>query len=344
MLSVNAEDLLPTITAALKLPDVTIESVADQVGLLDTESYLPETGLMGPSRIPSPLLAALQMAIPGETGGPVTFNGYTYYFQVIARDDGTAEDFEALREGLAKQWQKQQVGLLSSSLIEDLKAKYQVDVDAELVAKIGLDPLEPELASKIAVKIDDIDVTAQSIQESLVKDFKLRYGGKDVQEEMLSAVRERVINDMLNQTLTAKEAMARHYEERDPLRKNYQFYCQNRLIKELEQQMVQTQTEITEADIENAYQRDITSFTRKALVELSMVTTREEKLARVVEAQLLKGEDFNVAVELLAPLGVNVEKIPMEHLPEPVRVAVLDMSAGQVSRMIPVGEELFLSS
>jgi parvulin-like peptidyl-prolyl isomerase len=340
MVSVETEEARRTVEEALA-GGATLGVAAEQAGLLDSPSYMDQTGLMRPAKLPAPLLEAVQKVRPGETGGPVPFAHYTYFFEVLERDDGTDEDFETLRKGLAEQWGKQQVARLTSELIERLRTKYQVEVNDELVDKIGFEPLDPETAGQVAVQIGNIQVLAQTVQESVAKDYRLRYGQHGDHSQVLAKVRRRVIADMVSQTVSGMEALDRHYEEQEPFRKTYRFYCQNRMIKELEQELIASQISITDADIEAAYRENIEAFTRKGLVELAMVQTKEKELARLIEGSLQQGEAFHKAVAPVAPRGVEVQKVPLDHLQEPVKEALASMTPGQVSQMISVGEEFF---
>lgn len=340
MVSVDQEQAGQAVAAALA-GGASLEAAAEAAGLLDSPAYLAETGLMRPAKLPEPLLEALRGMQVGETAGPVSFAHYTYFFQVLERDDGSEEDFETLRAGLARTWHKQQVGRLTAALIERLREKYQVEVDDELVGQIGLEPLEPALAEQVAVRIGNLQVLAQAVQESVAKDFQLRYGRHGDQEQELDGVRRRVIADMLSQTLTGMEALDRHYEEREPFRTTYRFYCQNRMIKELEQELIAPQVQITPADIEAAYRENIAEFTRTGLVEVAMVQTREAELARLAELRLQQGGSFDQAVAPFAPRGVEVQKIPSDHLQPPIRQALASMAPGQVSPMIAVDDEFF---
>ncbi|MCK4536751.1 MAG: hypothetical protein KAT93_07035, partial [Desulfuromonadales bacterium] len=284
LVSVETDEARQAVEDALSDGE-SLEVAAEAAGLLDGPSYLAETGLMRPAKLPEPLLEAVQQIQKGETGGPVSFAHYTYFFEVLERDDGTDDDFEALRKGLAEKWGKQQVARLTAEMMERLRTKYQVEINDELVEKMGLEPLAAEDAEQVAVKIGNIQVSAQVIQVAMAKDYKLRSGRHGNQEQELTQVRQRVIADMLGQTLSSLEALDRHYEERDPFRKTYRFYCQNRMIKELERELIAPQTSLTDADIEAAYRENIDAFTRKGLVELIMVQTKEKELAQRIKGR-----------------------------------------------------------
>ena len=339
MVSIETEEASEPLVFALA-GGATLDAAAEQAGLLDTPAFMAETGLMRPGRLPGPMLDAVMQKQVGDMGGPVSIDKYTYFFEVLERDDGSDEDFATLRDSLTRQWEKLQVKLLTNELVARLKVKYEVEINEELVAQIGLEPLDPEIASQVALQIAEVQVTASTLQQSIAKDYKLRYRKHKDQGEALVRVRKRVIADMLNQTLIGMEAMARHYEEQEPFRKSYRYYCQNNIIKILTQELIAPNVVITEADIEAAYRENINAFTRTGLVEIALVKTKENELAQLIEGRLLQGEEFNKVVAPIAPLGVKVEKIPLDHLEKPVKEAIAGMRPGQVSRMIPVGDEL----
>lgn len=316
-----------------------LADIAKKVGLADSPLYMEKTDLLRPARLPAPLLEAVGEAQSGAIGGPVAVGEFTYFYEVLERDNGSDEDLKTLWDRLARQWRKAQEHRLTADLVEVLRKKYPVEVNDDLLARIGLDPLSSEDAESIVLKIDESQVSGRAFQEALAKDVKLRHSRHQVQEEMLEVARKRVIGDMVSQTLTSIEALARHYEEREPFNKTYLFYCQNSLVKAFQRAVIAPQVSVSEADIEAAYQANIADYTRKGMVELAMVQTKEAKLAQRVEEQLLRGANFEQTVAPLAPLGVTPRKVPLNHLPEPVKDVLEDMAPGQVSRMVPIGEE-----
>jgi len=340
MISVDSDADQQTVADALA-GGATLEAAAEAAGLMDSPAFMAETGLMRPAKLPAPLLEAVRTMQTGELGGPVTFGHFSYFFEILERDNGSDEDFESLRDSLARQWHKQQASRLTADLIKRLREQYQVEVHGDVIDQIGLEPLDPAVAEQVAVRIGNLQVLAQAVQQSVAKDFKLRYGPHGDVSQELAGVRQRVIADMLSQTLTGMAALDRHYEEREPFLETYRFYCQNRMIKELEQAVVAPQVEITDADIAAAYRDNIDEYTRKGLVELAMVQTREAELARLIETRLQQGEAFDQVVAPVAPRGVAVQKVPLEHLQEPLQQAVAGMATGQVSQMIPVADEYY---
>jgi len=341
LVTADTEETRQSIEASLA-SGATLEAAAQAAGLAESSAYMAETGMLRKQKMPEPLLVAVLQSQVGETGGPVSFAHYTYFFEVLERVDGTDEDFETYRKGLTDQWYKQESDRFTNELMERLREKYKVEVNKAVVEKVGMEPLDDEIADLVAVQIGEIKVLASGLQASVAKDMKLRYAKHPNPEEKLVSVRERVIADMLGQTLSGMEALERHYEEKDPFRKTYRFYCQNRLIKELEQAVVAASLPaLTDEDIDAAYRESIDTFTRKGLVEVAIVETREVELAQRVEGRLQRGEDFQTAIAPIAPRGVETRTTPLDHLQEPLREALAEMAPGQVSEMIPVEDQFF---
>ena len=318
-----------------------VEVAAEKAGLLDTPGYLPETGLMRPDRLPAPLLEAVRTMSSGEMGGPVDFEHYSYFFEILERDDGNEEDFATLHRSLTKKWKKEQESRLTAELLARLRTKYNVEIHDDVVDQIGVDPLDPKLAEKVAFSIGDLHVQAKSVHKSLVSDYNLRYGYNNGKGADLADLRNRLINGMIGQSLSGIEALDRRYEKKAPLRKTYRYYCQNRMIKELEQELIAQQIELSDEDIDAAYRENMDMFIRTGMVEIEMVQTREEELARIVEKELQQGRDFLQATAPIAPLGPKSQRVPVDHLDPPIKAALADLAPGQASKMISVGEEYF---
>jgi len=318
---------------------IEFDAAAEQAGLLGTSDYLAQTGLKRPKNMPESLLDVVRDMQVGQVGGPVDVNQHTYFFEVLERNDGTDEDFEKLGAPLRKMWRKQENNRLTGELIERLKIKFEVEVDQAVLEKISLEPLEPEVAELVAIRFGDMQVQAKAVQEVLIKDHEMRFGFHGAGTPDIAALRESVVYGIISQTLVGLESLDRRYEEEGPLRKEYRFYCQNRMIKELEQEISAQFDPLSDAEIEAAYHDNIDNYTQAGLVEVATVQTREEALAERVAVKLQQGGEFEQTVAPIAPLGVKTRKVPFDHLEEPVRNALSDLAPGQVSSMIPVGNE-----
>ncbi len=338
MLAVTDEEQAHVVRSFLDR-GITLDKVAAAAGLKGLAEELEATGPLRFTRIPESLRElALQLKV-GEVGGPASFGHSRYFIEVLDRNDGTDEDFETVKQVLIQDALKRQEYQLTLELVEQLKNDYAVEVYNEVIEAIQPGAIDAELAGKIAVKIDQTEVPAKVIFDAAAKAQKLRGQARTGAEDFLSS-KARVVNDLLVQTLTSMEALARHYEEIPPLKYTYEFYAQHRLIKELEATILQPQVKVAESDISVYYRENSNDYAREGLLELAIVKTRERELAAKLHDRLKAGEDFFVVMKPIAPAGVEVKKLPLQHLSPQLQKEVGRLSDGQVVGGIEEGEEV----
>ncbi len=316
-----------------------LDQVVETAGLQGVVEQMEATGPMRYTRIPESLQPLAMSLKPGEAGGPASFGHSWYFIEVLDRGEGNEADFEIIKQKLIRDSLKQQEYELTYQLLEKLKADYNVQVNDEVIAAIQPDGIDDELKSKQAVIIGKTEVPAGFIYEAVVKSRKKRSHSTKSAENFEDA-KQRIVNDLLVQTLTGMEALARRYEEEPPLKHTFQFYSQHRLIKELEALVIQPQVEVSDADIEAYYRQHQDKYSRQGMVELAVVKTNELKLARQLEKRIKSGEDFFKVMEPISPAGIQIEKTPLAHLQPVVQAEVRKLSAGQVSAGVKDGDNL----
>ncbi len=338
MLAVNEEEQANVIKSFLDR-GVALEQVADAAGLKNVAEQVDTTGPLRYTRVP-PTLQGLALELkPGEAGGPAKFGHAWYFIEVLDRNEGNQADFEAIKQKLIGEALKQQEEELTYQLVQNLKEEYQVQVDEEVIAAIGEGGVDDELGQQLAVKIGQLEVTARFIYEAATKSRRVAGHAGQFGEDFTGA-KNRVVNDLLVQTLTGMEALARNFEAVPPLKHTYDFYKKHRLIRELEATVIHPQIQITDADIEAYYQAHPEKYSRAGLVELAVVKTTEYALAEQLIQRIKAGEDYFQVVEPISPAGIQVIKTPLEHLTPVVRAEVEKLANGQVSTGVRDGENL----
>lgn len=308
---------------------VPLLDAAEAAGLENIAEELEHTGPMRFTRIPEPLREAIMPIEEGDIAGPVFF-GHSYYFiEILERNEGSDADFETLKQALIRQEQKKQEARLTQALLERLMDKYQVEVDEEAIAAIGPEELSAEDAEQTVIRIAEIEVPASVVSDAVQKAQKTR-GKARHDPESFAESKKRVVQDILSQTLTNMEALARHYEEVPPLKQTFEFYQGHRLIKELEAEIFKPRAEVTDEDVKAYYDKNAELFSREGFVEMAMVRTNETQLAERITRALKTGADFFSVMEPISPAGVRVEKRPAAHLPDAIKAELENLSSGQV--------------
>jgi hypothetical protein len=319
---------------------VSLRQATERAGLKKTLEPVSEIGPVRPKNLPPPLRQAAAGLAENEVGGPEFWQGYWFFVEVMAKESSSREDFEAIKNKLSHELIRNQEDQLTSELIKHLKIKYSVEVDQQLLMSIGPDGVKPEKKDKPVMRFDGGDVTAETFYNACAKEHRLRSakrrGGMDFSE-----IRQRVLADMIAQTVTGKEALSRRYERKAPFKYTYEFYCQRRMIIELENVVLHPAIAISEKDIKDEYERTAERYCRGETVEVAIVQTREDELAENLEERLKTGEDFFEVMRPLSPSGIATQRIPFDHLIPIQREAINHLSPGQVSGALRNGQDIY---
>lgn len=324
---------------ALLTQGIPFTEVIATAGLDTVAETMAATGPLRFSRIPDSLRQLALNLKTGEVGGPALFGHSWYFLEVLERNDGSLDDFETVKQALIRDARKAQEYQLTFELVERLKKDYQVKVHQEIIDAIPAAGISADLAQKVAVQFKDLEIPADVIFSAAVKAQQLRGQARKGAEDF-KASKARVVNDLLMQTLTGVEALARHYEEVPPLKQVYSFYSQHRLIKELETTIIRPQVKVAESEIRDYYKQNSNKYIRKGLVEIAVVKTRELQLAKKLNRDLKAGGDFFTVMEPISPAGVQVKKVPLQHLAPLVQREVAKLSSGQMVGGIEAGDEI----
>lgn len=194
--------------------------------------------------------------------------------------------FEDKRQSMTESLAKEKRNQLTSSLIENLKKKYNVQVDRELFNSIMPDVDYPkEFLDRRVVSMSDFEATARDLIYNIKREKNIR---KDVADDV---IKELVLSSLISQTLVNKESLARGYEKRPPLVWTFDFYKQNRLRSEVEAGLM-SRIDLSDQDIQNYY--DLNTATFSIPEKLTFLLLKgEEGVLEKVWLGTLQGSDFN---------------------------------------------------
>ena len=268
-------------------------------------------------------------------------NGAWLLVKVTAKVSGSDEDFAKFEEQLRNQFIRKQEPDLNKRLMTSLRQKYKPVVNQELLDKIdGLEPDDPVLKETV-LTIGEVTVPAWQVARLLRDEQKLYRNRQGELTIPLDKLKRTIITNIETQTMVSLEARNRHYELKPPFKSTYEFYCQRRLIKELERTVIGPQVKVTEAEIEAEYNKMAAQFSQADVVEVAWVQLADERLSKLITAELKQGRDFFKVMEPYFPQGVEYAKKSEDKLQPEVREIVKTLAPGQVSAPIQKGEETF---
>ncbi|PLX89819.1 MAG: hypothetical protein C0618_00415 [Desulfuromonas sp.] len=307
-----------------------LDEVARVTGYTDSERYAEETGEMRPLKIPEILREVALQLEPGQIGKPIDWKKATYFIELLSSREGTTEDFNSVKEKLLSTYRKSEDVRLTETLIDDLKIKYQVKVDQEVLQQITVDGVSEGATEKTAIKIGETEIKAEKLYQTALKQMRVQSAWTERAAELFQVSLDGVVIGAITQTLLGKESLDRKYQERPPLQSVFDFYWRNRLIKELEKELLHPLVSISDEYIQKEYEQHPENYSEDVdLVEAYIVDTKSEKLAAVLAERLKAGEDFATVMKVLEPTGLEAQQTPKAHLPEEVRDALETMVPGQ---------------
>ncbi|NTV13060.1 MAG: peptidyl-prolyl cis-trans isomerase [Desulfobulbaceae bacterium] len=235
-----------------------------------------------------------------------------------------AEKKAVMTELLVKQKRNQ----LTLQLIENLKKKFNVKVDRELLQSVKMDiDYSKDFLEQKVVSMNDFQATVYDLIYNVKKEKNIR---KDISDEVL---KDMVLNSLISQTLVNKESLLRGYEKRPPLLWTYNFYKQNRLRAEVEAGLMNTVVP-SDQDIQNYYDLNIATFTIPEKLTYVLLNGDEEVLKKVWLG-VLQGSDFTELTEKYSLESLTQTREVIEL--SPVVVAEMKkLDKGGVSLPFPI--------
>jgi len=286
-----------------------------------------------PIKIPPAWQEQLRSLSAEECSPPLPWGNGFAIVRLLERKAGDAADFDALKKGLAQKLRRQQQSRLTEELVQKLMKKYAVQINEDFLAALDVDNLSDELAETPIMTSSKGVLTAKLFVEKIrsQQNFQKLYNPKDKAAEIS---KQRILNNILAQTLTSWEALDRHYEKKPPFQGIFQFYQQNRLIVELKKRLFEPQAAATDLEIETYYQEHLEEFSRPETVTIAMVPDAGDK-AKKFWLETTLGKDFFELAKQYYGSSPQSQTIPVNHLEPALKNVLANLAENDVSRPFP---------
>ncbi len=333
----TSEELDRFMAAYTASPDSSTEEILASLSLTNDDYLLSSAVWDRPYHLPEKITTLLRAADTRRFSEPYPWRETWQVIEVLAAEPAADDDFTQLRPSLEQLHLKRQRTNLTAKLIEQLRKKYPIEIDQELLESIQYDGVPEEQAQQIVLKFLSFQVTAAELQNAA----KQQYDSLAPQQKMkvpFSTTRQQVLEAIISQNLVDTEALERHYEQRPPLKSTFDFYRNHRLIRELERQIIQPEVQnVTAEAIREAYEKHKLQLSGPPLVEIIRGQTTDPDLAARLHAKLREGEDFSAIMAVLGNRNSKPEKLPLQHLIDPVQDVLKTLRPGQTA-MVEDGE------
>ena len=237
-------------------------------------------------------VAALQV---GDVSPPQPWKEGYEVFHLRSKIWFDEADFEKQKDAVTWELRKIHEAELTAALVNELKETYHVQVNEELFSTLDPYDIGGTSAEAILITTSKGDITVGQFLAQVRKQGKFfkEYGAEKEEHDML---KQRMLNNILAQTLTGWAALDRHYEEKPPLREVYEFYRQHRLINELEKRLFDPESMVSPEEVETYYRQHEGEFAQPAMVRIASIEYNGEQIDRIW-AEITKGSDFNKVAE-----------------------------------------------
>ncbi|MBU3937349.1 MAG: peptidyl-prolyl cis-trans isomerase [Proteobacteria bacterium] len=309
-------------------------------GILSVEEFLalkPEEG--GPTyheekifRIPQlqgEWRAVLQDAAAGDITEPVLMDKGVVVLKIEERQGEDPNDLEQLKGVILKKLQGQKADELTARLVDSLGKKFAVQVDEEVLAQVTLEPPAEDLAKKMVVSSKQGDVTAENFWASMQSEKSFREKNQFPAEE-LDVLKKRVLAGIVSQTVVSWEATDRHYEEKEPFKWVYRFYCDHRLNKEIERRLIEPNVKVEEAELVKFYQENSERFSHPEMVDFMLLEGDAQTISKMWQ-EISSGHDFFEVAAEHVPGGPSSQQMTMNQLSPELKAIVSSLRKGEMS-------------
>jgi hypothetical protein len=278
--------------------------------------------------------AIFQEATVGNLVDPNKYGKGRFLYFLTAQLGSDEEDLASLSEGIRKDLWREKQNIRTRVMIDELRDKYQVKVDEERLAALDIMATDDSLT--------DAPIISTSQQNFSEKDFiavirrlmasRPTAGHAAADKELAGKLKAETVDTIIAQYLTNWESLARHYEEKEPFKWEYDFNYNHRLVMSLEQRLFAQQEEVTDAEIKQNYDANLNRYTQPSLAKLYIIDETQRPIDQIW-AEVAVGKRFEQVLKESSGQPVVVQDVPVNHLDPEVKAVVDKMRVGETSQI-----------
>ncbi len=275
----------------------------------------------------------------GEISKPIPMGEMAVIIRIKEKNLQQPDHYNSVKKSVSNDVWKKKQGIYTRNLIDTLKKKYNVQIDANLLHKALIQDLSPEDLEKPLISTDRGNFPLRFLVDKINKEKNLMTR-IHLNDEKLRNMRDNIVYNFLSQALINWESLDRHYENKPPLKPIFEFYKQHRLIKELENRFTQ-QVKVSDNDVGAYYEKNISSYTQSDIISFALVRG-DTGLINKIWAAVTHGEDFFTAVRKYFFHDTPTENLSYDNIEPTVRNVLKSLTVGEVSRPFPDNDQMIL--
>ena len=281
-------------------------------------------------------LEVIRQLKPAEIARPFVLaegGGHAVIFRLDSQRRLGDAEVDAKKKTIRRKISKAKGRRKTNQLISSLMAKYHVVVNDELVAKIDFEKeYEADFLKQSVVSMDDLEVTVADLIRNMKQERKVRSAevGSDF-------IKQFIMSNILSHTLVDKEALSRHYEERPPLKKTWDFYKGNMLRATLLSE-IKDRAKATGEEIIAYYNENQGQYSTSGHVKYSLLKGEQGVIDKIWRELLSdRNKDFGTVAEKYGKAAREKTSAISILSPEMSEI-VGKLSAGGISTPFPYGQ------
>jgi hypothetical protein len=269
----------------------------------------------------------------GEVTEPIKDFDALYVYFLKEKKDGDPQDFDKLKERMRDEVSREMKARLTLELLSKLRTKFDVKVDQQRLADLDLNAPDDTYTDNPIISTNRRNVTEKEFVAVARRDQEARKkanheGNPETEAE---ETKNRTVQGIISQNLTDWEALDRHYEEKEPLKWEYEFNINHRLTTALEKRLFASKVTVTAAEIEKEYTENISRYSQPESVDIGLIEDIDGVADRIW-AEVAAGKDFFKAARENTEKNAPVESIPFAHLDQSVQDVLDGLAKGETSR------------
>jgi hypothetical protein len=282
----------------------------------------------------SQFVAPVKDLAVGEVTAPQPYGNIYVIFQLNEQITNDPHDFAKMQKAIKEEIFKERQAQLTYALMSELQKKYDVQVDEELFTMASAD-LSGEILKRPIVTTTEGNIPLALLVKDIRKERKIFANSSEkVKEER----KRGLLNGMILEYLITWESLARKYEEKPPLKWSYQFYIENRLIKELENILIRKQISLTDNEIEGYYQLHLDKYMGPSRVSIALMEDEKDLISKAWD-EINTGQDFLQVAKRYYTNITPVKNVIVGELAPDVAEAIQDLEVGEVSPPFQLGKD-----
>ncbi|MEW6600182.1 MAG: peptidyl-prolyl cis-trans isomerase [Nitrospirota bacterium] len=271
---------------------------------------------------------------PGDISGVINTQDNYSILKVLSIQAAPDEELESVRAEIEKALREQKIKKRSDEYLAELRNKYEVKIDRELMASID-DGSHKELLndSRPVAEIKGMALTAGEFATML-----LTRPGKP---------KEVILNSWIDFKVVDLEALSRNYDVNTDLKDKVQRYKNVLLKGAFIREVINPAIQITEKDAEDYYMAHQENYAKPTMYRIQQITLNSREEAQDMLNSLEGGANFSWLAKTksrdsFAEGGGVMEWKTKAQLPEPVREIIDDLKQGDIGPILNIDQEFLV--